>query len=367
MKLIFLGYFCDSNNEKILSSADNFAQIGHMKCLKNLGNVKFISTNNYKEDNNNYVELVNDMKVTFIGNNKSFSKLSKFLNLYNFLKESQSDIIIYYNNLFLYNFVCLLLKKFHKKEYIPILITEPYKIKNVNVITKIKYFFQKKISFKAIKNSTGIIKITDDMVYNHKNSIVINGGIDKEILDCYKKLKKHKNKKTIITYTGAIYYRYNLDKIINVVNKLDESVEFHIYGVGDDLDHIKSLQNEKIKYMGNISRNELMQIQKDSDILVAILNTDELSKNTFPSKIFEYLATGNEVIISDLQSINHRLKKLCHIVPEITEETIEKEIKKILAGDYRNNLENANKILNDFYTWEANSKKINKFIKEVVK
>ncbi len=361
-KIVFLGYFCDNNQKNILSNADNFAQLGYMNCFSNYNSL-FISTHNFKGKRENYKEKVNGQEVLFLGSKKHFSKVSKFINLYKTLKKMDAEIIVYYNNLFLYNVVCFLLYQFHGKKYIPILITNPYDIKGMGKLAQIKYFFQKKISSLTLKKASGMIKITDHMQYHHKNSIVIHGGIDEKILREYAKLVKRKKEEFLITYTGALYYRYNLEKIIHVVNHL-EGIKFHMYGTGDQKDSLISLQNDRIKYMGNIPRESLLQVQKDADILVALLNVDELSKNTFPSKIFEYLATGNEVIVSDLKSLEEPLKELCHVVPKITEEEIEKVICSILKGNYKNDVRKAHEVLKN-YTWEANSLKIKLLLQEV--
>ena len=363
-EIVFLGYYCDLNKHKnkILSNADNFAQLGYIQSLS-IFNTKLISTNNVNNLNNNYIDFVDNKEVTFIG---SKNKISKVFNLYKELKKHKDKILIYYNNLFLYNVVSYLLSKKYNIKFIPILITDPFEIKTSNPVKKYLLKIKKVISNKTLKLASGVISITNKIQCENINTIVINGGIDSNILDKYKKFKKKKSKKIKIVYTGALYYRYNLDKIINAVNNCDLDIEFDIYGTGDDLEYIKKSVNDKIKYFGNVSREELIQIQKNADILVAILNNDELSNKTFPSKIFEYIATGNEVIISNLDIIDDDLKKLCHVVDKIDENSIIEKINSIVF-DKRilNNEEISYKTLLSNYTWEANSKKIAKLIDEV--
>lgn len=363
-EIIFLGYYCDLNKhkDKILSNADNFAQLGYIQSLSAF-NTKLISTNNINNSNYNYIDIVDGKEVTFIG---SKNKISKFFNLYNELKKHKDKILIYYNNLFLYNVVSYFLTKKYNIKFIPILITDPFEIKTNNLMKKNILKIKKIISNQTLKFASGVITITNKIQCNNINTAVINGGIDSNILEKYKKVRKKKSKKIKIVYTGALYYRYNLPKIINAVNNSNLDLEFDIYGSGEDLEYIKNSVNEKIKYFGNVSREELIQVQKNADILVAILNNDELSNKTFPSKIFEYIATGNEVIISNLDIIDNDLKKLCHVIEKINEKSIIEKINSIILDKKKlNNEEISYKTLLSNYTWEANSKKIVKLIDEV--
>ena len=239
------------------------------------------------------------------------------------------------------------------------MITDPYNMKNISFAKKIIFKIYKSFSKKVIKNADGLITITDKM-FENKKRLVINGGINQTLLDEYKACNK---KQTIqLLYTGNLYYRYNLDLIIDTVNKYNK-INFDIYGDGIEKNNIEKKQNKIVKYNGSVSKKNIIPIQKSAVALIALLNTDELSKETFPSKIFEYLATGNEVIVSDLETLDKEIKELCHVVKKINAENLKEKLIDIFEKKhYKNNIEKSYNLLSKKYTWESYSEKLKDFI-----
>ena len=146
-----------------------------------------------------------------------------------------------------------------------------------------------------------------------------------------------------------------------------KNINFYIYGNGEQKDYILSKCNSNVFYCGNVNKEDLIKVQKSAYALIALLNNDELSKKTFPSKIFEYLATGNEIIISNLTFLDNNLKKYCHVVDKIDEDNLKKVLNNVFIKRIKKNNEKEiyNYLLKN-YTWESHSKIIKKLLDGVL-
>ena len=135
--------------------------------------------------------------------------------------------------------------------------------------------------------------------------IVMEGSI---CLDDYLDLKKIRSDDKIrVLYAGVVGKMYGVDKLVESLKYLNDDYELVVYGSGDyeaELKRIASV-NHRIVYKGYCGdRNELLQAQRNADILISLINPeDDVSKYCFPSKIFEYMLSGNLVISSKILGI----------------------------------------------------------------
>ena len=123
-------------------------------------------------------------------------------------------------------------------------------------------------------------------------------GIDDIFLD-YDFRNKNTNSKKIITYAGNIGEGQGLEKIIpKMGKKLGDDYEIHIMGDGGVknklIEQIKNVKN--IKLFDPVTRDELLDIYKQSDYLFLHLNDYEAFKKVLPSKLFEYAVTNKFII-----------------------------------------------------------------------
>lgn len=111
---------------------------------------------------------------------------------------------------------------------------------------------------------------------------------------------KYDPEKINIIYTGALYKKIRsplrmLDVFENVIKK-ENNIVLHFYITGD-CDHIIQDYNKKypdnIMYYGKVKSDVAKSAIVNADILLSIGNTDSTQ---LPSKIFEYISTGNPII-----------------------------------------------------------------------
>jgi len=174
--------------------------------------------------------------------------------------------------------------------------------------SKLKYLLPlfKIIEYKTIKSADHINLVSKGFYEYFKE---INGkdiysfytnGIDEEFLN-YNFKKEIKNNKKIITYAGNIGEGQGLENIIPKLSKILNNYEIWIVGDGGRKKQlIENLQKNNIKNVilkKPVTRKQLLEIYKKSDILFLHLNNYEAFKKVLPSKIFEY-ATTNKFIIA---------------------------------------------------------------------
>lgn len=110
-----------------------------------------------------------------------------------------------------------------------------------------------------------------------------------------------------VIYTGTLAARYgimNLLKAFTLVKNPD--ARLIIIGAGDSEDNIKdfSKKDTRIKYLGQMPREEVLKIQAKGALLVNPRTSEgEFTKYSFPSKTMEYLASGVPTLINRLPGI----------------------------------------------------------------
>jgi len=145
--------------------------------------------------------------------------------------------------------------------------------------------------------SYGFEKYFKDLNKNIPYSFYSN-GIDNSFLH-YDYSKQRNLDKKIISYAGNIGEGQGLEKIIpNISRLLPSNFEIHIIGDGGRkqalMDSLIDCHN--VKLFDAVSRDELLQIYKNSDYLFLHLNDYDAFKKVLPSKIFEYAATNKFII-----------------------------------------------------------------------
>ena len=103
-----------------------------------------------------------------------------------------------------------------------------------------------------------------------------------------------------VTYAGALGYFQALNSLLDAARMLPE-VDFVLAGDGPERTHLESQVQSKgitnVTFTGYLSRSDLLDLYRESDILFAQLrDLQVMSEATLPSKVFEYLATGRPIV-----------------------------------------------------------------------
>lgn len=171
-------------------------------------------------------------------------------------------------------------------------------------------YYSNKLTEYLAKKSDSFVLYTETMAdylsINKKPFVVMEGCIDPAINDDFAKLDNG-DKKSIV-YTGSLYKKYGICRLVDAMQYINESnVELLLYGSGDAVEYIKEacVKDKRIKYMGLVSKNDTIVIQNSASVLVNPRNSDdgEFTKYSCPSKILEYMLTGNPTVICRLPGI----------------------------------------------------------------
>lgn len=146
------------------------------------------------------------------------------------------------------------------------------------------------------------------------------------------------NERIKVTYAGALGYFQALDSLLETAHELPE-VDFELVGEGPERSRLETkARNEglsNVTFTGYVDRTTLFGIYAQSDILFAQLrDLPVMSRATFPSKVYEYLAAGRPVVYagSGITAEFLRSTEAAVIANPEDPESIRQSIAK-LAGD----------------------------------
>ena len=128
-------------------------------------------------------------------------------------------------------------------------------------------------------------------IYNYESQII---NVEKEIF------------KTIL-YTGKIDERYGINTLLKAFSLIeDQNYRLWIRGDGNTKNNVikASKVDSRIIYFEEMSRDELLKLQKKATILINPVSPSEsFTKFFFPSKIMDYLASGTPTISTKIACI----------------------------------------------------------------
>ena len=293
--------------------------------------------NIYSQPGNNKVKgminalLTTDSKVTVLSsglvNNKTFKKFRKCYDKVNGCDVTYCKIIdapfintlssIHYiyreivklndiekiDNIIFYNYkpeaayAAYLAKK---RLNIPITVEYEDGYSDVKEISKLKTFIFKHTEKKISKHIDSAILVNSKLKEKHKvPSVVVRGVVDNDFYNECKKYKKTRNKKFTILYSGGLDKSRGINVLIESLKYIDEDIKLIITGKGK-LD----VTDKRIDFKGFVDYNDMKKLMMQADLLVQCqLVNDSFSTSSFPSKLFEYIATNNFILSSKVSDI----------------------------------------------------------------
>ena len=121
-----------------------------------------------------------------------------------------------------------------------------------------------------------------------------------------------------VFYSGTLAARYGILNLLNAFGLIkDPTYNLWICGDGDTKEEIiaRSKKDERIKFYGQMPREEVLALQKMATVLVNPRGSEgEFTKYSFPSKTMEYLASGVPSIMHKLPGIPDEYFQYCFVV-----------------------------------------------------
>lgn len=242
--------------------------------------------------------------------NLPFIKLvSEFINirrsLKNFLDNKQTVYIYALHSPFL--LAVYSLRKQFSKVCVIIPDLPDYMSNNKGVIRRFLKYVNKKIINKCLKTFQYDVLFSKFMAnklpVDNKRWIVVEGMYDVNEIP---KIEKE-NSKTIL-YTGIISSHYGVFDLIEAFHSIHAD-DYQLWLCGSCIGEIDKLNSyigidKRIKYLGMLKKDEVRVLQVKATLLVNPRHsTEEFTKYSFPSKTFEYLASGTPTLMCKLPAI----------------------------------------------------------------
>jgi len=211
------------------------------------------------------------------------------------------------------------------------------------------------------------------------NVISVPNGVDLEkfekITESKKDLREELNlpaDKKIVLYLGHLYKWKGFDIVVESAKKENnkEILFVAVGGTEKDIERyskiIKDNSIHNLYLVGHKKQEETPYYLKSADVLLLpnIAISEESEKFTSPIKMFEYMASGNPIVASDLLSIREILNKGNSILFEQGNvDALLESINKILADEnYAKKISSQSKEDVKNYTWDKYADKILEFI-----
>ena len=218
----------------------------------------------------------------------------------------------------------------------------------------------------------GYVYLTEAMserISATKPYMVVEGLADE---DLFNGKIEEKEETPVIMYAGAVSKTFGIDKMIEGFRKADINAGLHIYGSGDYVEELERtcLKDERIKYMGRVSHSEILQKERQADLLLNLRNpVDDFTKYSFPSKTMEYMASGTPLLTTRLAGIPEEYFKYCYSVDDNNVDTVKNELERIfsLSPTERKELgEQAKSFIKNNKTGEIQAKRVLSFLESLI-
>lgn len=263
----------------------------------------------YKKDSNIEYYDLSFFNLSFF---KNFSRIQKsFFKSFALLKKIDKNEDVYY---FIYAMhlpfliTALILKKFYGnvKFYVIVPDLPEYMSSRTGLMKFLSNLFSS-ISYRIVDNLDGVVVITEAMLErfpSHLDRVVVEGISS---VSDFQKIKESHSKECFYLYAGSLDKRYGIIDLIDSFNKVNnKNLLLYICGEGVDKSYVinAAKNNTNIRYLGLLSRNEVISLQKKALLLINPRRNDgEYVKYSFPSKILEYMSSGTPVLMYKLAGI----------------------------------------------------------------
>ncbi len=219
-----------------------------------------------------------------------------------------------------------------------------------------------------------IIAATEDIAekFNSSKTILLRNFPILDLIDSEIPISIEKSKQVVI-YAGGLTRIRGIKEIIQAMEYLNGKAELWLLGAWSDEQFEKecrSLEGWKyVKYFGFKTPTEVYAYIKKSDIGIAVLYPVENYLYSLPVKVFEYMACSLPVIMSSFPYWQRLFKDCALFVNPKDPKDISSKIEYFLKNpDIARKLGMTGRnLIEEEYSWEAESKKLLSLYKELLK
>ena len=199
-----------------------------------------------------------------------------------------------------------------------------YKIAK-GIVTKINYGLMKCVDGFALLSMV----MSEHIPTRNKPVVQIEGIFDSGCVSL-PSVQKGKN----ILYSGNLGKRYGIIDLLEAFTRTSIDYKLQICGVGDGVDEIKRYaeKDNRIKFLGSLTRKEVLRLQRESSLLINPRHrTDAFTRYSFPSKTMEYMASGTPTLMSELDCLPADYKRHLYFFDDESIEGMARKIEEICS------------------------------------
>ena len=136
-------------------------------------------------------------------------------------------------------------------------------------------------------------------------------------------------------HAGSLHGNTGIEELIEAFEQIpNDRVQLWFFGSGAMDAYIinKAKENNRIRHMGFVDPKTLFEYEKQATLLVNVRDPRaEYTKYSFPSKTFEYMASGTPFLTTDLPGIPHEYKPHILTIPNNHVEEVKKGLEYALS------------------------------------
>lgn len=130
-------------------------------------------------------------------------------------------------------------------------------------------------------------------------TVVVRGVVNEDFYQECRGYKKEKNEEFTILYSGDLGKTRGVGILYEALHYFKKDCKVVITGKGK-----QESDDPRIAFKGFVSYQEVKDLMKQADVLLQCQRTrDSFAQVSFPSKLFEYLATGNIIVSSAMDEV----------------------------------------------------------------
>jgi glycosyltransferase involved in cell wall biosynthesis len=204
----------------------------------------------------------------------------------------------------------------------------------------------------------------------------MEGGISEEMISLTKDLTEMENPAAHpfrIAFAGRVDETNGIPALLEAFSLLEgDQYRLRIAGGGPLERKVReaAANDSRIEYLGFVPFSEVLQLYKNSDVLVNVRVTKDMNTRYFyPGKMMEYLASGTPVITTCTGHTEAEFGDFVYLLHDETPRGLATLIEKVAGArpDERRQLGLAARAyMSTHKTWEAQTKRVAQFIREVV-
>lgn len=225
----------------------------------------------------------------------------------------------------------------------------------------------------------GRFAVTDDIARDFapgRTYLRVPGGVEDSVLDRFEKLRQqvpYEHETFVIVATGSLSHLNGFSEIIDGF-LLTTELHYRLYIAGTGVFQCKIeeavKQDPRIEYLGLLSFEQVLALYEKADCIISMRLTKRFKTNYFfPSKLYEFLASGVPVISTCTGHIGEEYQDIAVLLSEETPEALAEAIEYVANMSFadRQRLgKSAMQYMRKHDTWSVVGKRMTEYILSLI-